>query len=263
MPRYPAPSRISYSFGPGPVSPTIKVLIWANVAAFVARWVARSFGTPVRGTDILTLTFGLNPQDALLRLHVWQPVTYLFLHDGLFHILFNMLALWMFGVELERLWGRKFFLKYYFVTGIGAGLVTILLAFFPLPFEVGASINHTLRASITIGASGAIYGLLLAYALYFPDRPLYMFPIPIPIAAKYFVMILGGMSFLFSISNEGGVANVAHLGGLAVGYAYLKFWRARPLAEIKYRYFRWKMNRVRRRFDVHKGGKKDWDPRVH
>ena len=115
------------------------------------------------------------------------------------------------------------------------------------------------------GASGAIYGLLLAYALYFPNRPLYFFPLPIPIAAKYFVMILGGMALLSSISEpHGGVAHVAHLGGLVCGYLYLKVWRARPLAEIKYRYFKWKMNRLRRKFDVHTGGRaKDRDRRVH
>jgi len=250
MPRYPSPSRISYSFGPGPVSPTIKALIWTNVAAFVVAW----FAPEVTGY------LGLRPEDVVTRFHVWQPVTYLFLHSGFFHILLNMLTLWMFGVELERLWGTRFFLKYYFLTGVGAAVTTIVLAFLPLP----GAINATLRYSLTVGASGAIYGLLLAYALYFPDRPLYMFPIPIPIAAKYFVMILGGIALLSSMSaSQGGVANVAHLGGLVFGYLHLRVWRARPLAEVKYRYFKWKMNRVRRRFDVHTGGKKDWDRKVH
>jgi membrane associated rhomboid family serine protease len=250
MPRYPRPSGISYSFGPGPASPTIKAIIWANVAMFVATWLL----------PVITRYLGLRPEDLVTRFYVWQPVTYLFLHSGVFHILFNMLALWMFGVELERLWGTKFFLKYYFLTGVGAAFTTVLLAFIPLPGEI----NATLRYALTVGASGAIYGLLLAYALYFPDRPLYMFPIPIPIAAKYFVMILGAIALLSSLSaSQGGVANVAHLGGLAFGYLYLKVWRTRPLAEVKYRYFKWKMNRMRRRFDVYSGGKKDWDRNVH
>lgn len=250
MRRYPSPSRVSYSFGPGPVSPTIKALIWANVVMFVAAWLAPR----------ITLYLGLRPEDVVMRFYVWQPATYLFLHAGFFHILFNMLTLWMFGVELERLWGTRFFLKYYFLTGVGAAATTILLAFLPLPGEI----NATLRYALTVGASGSIYGLLLAYALYFPDRPLFMFPIPIPITAKYFVMILGGIALLSSMSaSQGGVANVAHLGGLAFGYLYLKVWRARPLAEIKYRYFKWKMNRVRRKFDVYSGGKKDWDRNVH
>ncbi|RPJ80537.1 MAG: rhomboid family intramembrane serine protease, partial [Acidobacteria bacterium] len=252
------------SFGPGPVSPTIKALVWANVAMFVARWLAALAVDPIGGTDVLTYFLGLNPQDAVLGFHFWQPATYLFLHAGFFHILFNMLTLWMFGVELERLWGTRFFLKYYFVTGIGAGVATIFLAFLPLPGDMGASINQTLRTSITVGASGSIYGLLLAYALYFPDRPLYMFPIPIPIKAKYFVRILGGMALLSSMSGQqGGVANVAHLGGLVVGYFYLRMWRTRPMAEVKYRYFKWKMNRMRRKFDVYSGGKRDWDRNVH
>jgi membrane associated rhomboid family serine protease len=250
MPRYPSPTRISFSFGPGPVSPTIKALIWANVAMFVVVWFAPG----------INRYLGLRPDDVVTRFYVWQPLTYLFLHSGFFHILFNMLALWMFGVELERLWGTRFFLKYYFLTGVGAAVTTMLLAFVPLP----GGIDDTLRYSLTVGASGSIYGLLLAYALYFPDRPLYLFPIPIPITAKYFVMILGAIALLSSMSaNQGGVANIAHLGGLAFGYLYLRVWRARPLAELKYRYFKWKMNRVRRRFDVYSGGKKDWDRNVH
>ena len=172
------------------MSPTIKALIWANVAMFVVAWLIPG----------VTRYLGLRPEDVVTRFYVWQPVTYLFLHAGFFHILFNMLALWMFGVELERLWGTKFFLKYYFLTGVGAAVTTMLLAFVPLPGEI----NATLRYSLTVGASGAIYGLLLAYALYFPDRPLYMFPIPIPIAAKYFVMILGGIALLSSMSAHAG-----------------------------------------------------------
>jgi membrane associated rhomboid family serine protease len=248
MPRnsYPPP-RVSFQFGPGPVSTTIKGLIWANVAMFVVTWLVPS----------VTLYLGLMPDAVFSRFYLWQPFTYLFLHAGFFHIIFNMLALWMFGAELERLWGTQFFLKYYFVTGVGAAAATLLLSF--LPGDIGTS----LRYSLTVGASGAIYGLLLAYGLYFPDRPIYMWML-FPIPAKYFVMIMGGIALLSSLSaNQGGVANIAHLGGLVVGYLYLKTWRNRPLAEIKYRYFKWKMNRMRRKFDVYSGGKSDWDRRVH
>lgn len=250
MPRYPSPSRISYSFGPGPATRTIKALIWANVALFAVAWLMPS----------VTLYLGLRPDDVVTRLRVWQVVTYLFLHAGFFHIALNMLALWMFGVELERMWGTRFFVRYYFVTGIGAAVTTLLLAFVPLPGEA----NLVLRYSLTVGASGAIYGLLLAYALYYPNRPLYLFPIPIPIAAKYFVMILGGIALLSSMSaNQGGVANVAHLGGLVAGYLYLRVSRVHPVAEMKYRYTRWRMNRIRRKFDVYSGGKDNWDKHVH
>lgn len=242
-----SPGTLVYQFGPGPVTPVVKALIWINVAAFLVSWFVPG----------LVGYLGLQPEAVIARLYLWQPVTYMFLHAGFAHILFNMLALWMFGVELERLWGRVFFLKYYFVTGVGAALTTMALAL--VPGEVGA----TMRAAVTVGASGAIYGLLLAYALYFPDRPIYVFAV-FPIPARYFVIIMGAIAFVSSLGgNQGGVANGAHLGGLAFGYLYLKVWRSHPLAEIKYRYVKWRMNRLRRRFDVHTGGRNDWDRHVH
>ena len=258
MRRYPSsPYSASFSFGPGPVSPAIKALIYANIGMFVLAWLV----------DSVTWYLGLRPQSVFTQFYLWQPVTYLFLHAGFLHILFNMLALWMFGVELERLWGTRFFLKYDFVTGVGAAAIMMLLALpweYVFPLEGVRTFTASLRYPTTVGASGSIYGLLLAYALYFPDRPLLFFPIPIPIKAKYFVMILAGMALLLSVTaSQGGVANAAHLGGLVVGYLYLKFWRTRPMAEIKYRYFKWKMNRVRRKFDVYTGGRNDWDRKVH
>jgi membrane associated rhomboid family serine protease len=156
----------------------------------------------------------------------------------------------MFGTELERMWGRQFFLKYYFVTGIGAGVITVLMSF--LPFDFATRMYY----SVTIGASGAIYGLLLAYGLYFPDRPIYIYAI-FPIPAKYFVMIFGAIALLSSISeSDSGTAHMAHLGGLLVGYLYLKGGRIHPLAEMKYRYLKWKYERARRKFDVYSGGRK-------
>jgi membrane associated rhomboid family serine protease len=242
-----------YQFGPGPITPAVKLLIWTNVACFVVSWLLKA----VFRISVVT-SLGLRPE-ALFAWppSVWQPVTYMFLHAGIFHILFNMLALWMFGVELERLWGRTFFLKYYFITGIGAAVTTLLLALFPGGF------GDVMRYSVTVGASGAIYGLLLAYALYFPDRPIYMWAL-FPVPAKYFVMIMGAIAFMSSVGgDQGGVANTAHLGGLVFGYLYLKVWRTRPLAEIKYRYVKWRMNRLRSKFDVYTGGRKDWDRHVH
>src|SRR5215510_6171687 len=163
--RYPSSSTLAYSFGPGPLTPAIKAIVIANVVAFVVSLVLPA----------ITLTFGLRPADIVGRLHLWQPVTYMFLHSGIFHILFNMLALWMFGVELERMWGSRNFVKYYFICGVGAALTTMVLAFTPLPFA------DQLYNSLTIGASGAVYGILLAYALYFPNRPIMMYMIfPIP-----------------------------------------------------------------------------------
>jgi membrane associated rhomboid family serine protease len=248
MPRYSPPTRISYSFGPGPVSPAIKALIWANVVMFLLGLVAPQ----------VTLYLGLMPAAVLGRLFFWQPVTYMFLHEGVFHILFNMLALWMFGTELERAWGTRFFLRYYFVAGLGAAGTTILLSLVPLPFA------EALYYSLTVGASGAIYGLLLAYGLSYPNRPIYMYLV-FPIPAKFFVLIIGAIALLSSIGGGGsGVAHAAHLGGLVVGYLYLKMGRGNPLAILRYQLARMRMNRARKKFEVHAGGRwKNWDGKVH
>jgi membrane associated rhomboid family serine protease len=205
---------------------------------------------------------GLIPAAVVRNLWLWQLATYMFLHGGVLHILFNMLALWMFGTELEHLWGTRFFLKFYFVTGIGAGLLTTLFSLLPFGFA------QSLQQSVVIGASGAIYGLLLAYAMYFPDRPIYMYFV-FPIPAKIFVFIMGAIAFYSSMSDAGGgVANATHLGGLLIGYLYLKSarkgGRSDPLAELKYRYLKWKINRLRKKFDVYSGGRADdWDRHVH
>jgi membrane associated rhomboid family serine protease len=245
--RRPAPryAASSFSFGPGPLSSAMKALIGANVAVFFLQLFVPS----------ITDTFGLVPFLTIRRLWIWQVVTYMFLHGGLIHILFNMLALWMFGTELERTWGTRYFLKFYFVTGIGAGILTVLFSL--LPFDA----SEQLYRSNVIGASGAIYGLLLAYGMYFPDRPIYMYLL-FPIPAKYFVIIMGAIAFYASLSNAGGgVANATHLGGLLVAYLYLKSGRLTlsPFAEVKYRYVKWRIARMRRKFDVYSGGRE----RIH
>ncbi|MGH9373497.1 MAG: rhomboid family intramembrane serine protease [Vicinamibacterales bacterium] len=245
MSRYaPRPSAVSYSFGPGPITPAVKWLIIANVVMFVATIIYRP----------IIEYLGLIPQRVLEQQWIWQPVTYLFLHGGPVHILFNMLGIWMFGVELERLWGTRFFLKYYAITGIGAGLTVIAVGL--LPFEATALTYY----AVTIGASGALFGLLMAFAFYYPDRPILMFLL-FPIPAKYFVMIVGAMAFLSAPNSQ--VSESAHLGGLIFGYLYLRGGRGGLSAEIKYRYLKWKMNRLRRKFDVYSGGRSDWDRHVH
>ena len=247
--RYPAPSGIAYSFGPGGITPAVKILILANIAAFVITFFAG---------DLIISLLGLSPADVMGGLQIWQPVTYMFLHGGFGHILFNMLALWMFGVELERMWGTRLFLKYYFVCGIGAAATCIVLSLVPL-----AMFDHLWTAT-TIGASGAIYGILLAYGLYFPNRPIYIYFV-FPVPAKYFVMIMGGIALLMSLGGPGGgVAHSAHLGGLVVGYFYLKGTRVHLVSELQYRLLKWRINRMRRKFDVYSGGRADdVDRRVH
>ena len=245
----------SYSFGPGPLSQALKYLIGANVAVFVLQTAIGLFSAAT-GARMLWL-LGLSPTEVVGEFHIWQLATYMFLHGGLLHILFNMLALWMFGVELEQRWGTRNFLKFYFITGIGAAVLTVLVSFLPFEFAI------SLRNSIVVGASGAIYGLLLAYGLYFPNRPILLYFL-FPIQAKYFVMIMGAIAFYSSLTDAGGVANATHLGGLLVAYVYLKRGNMHPLAEFKYRYLKWKINRVRKKFDVYSGGRADdWDRRVH
>lgn len=251
MPRYPS-SNVTYAIGPGGISPAVKLLLITNVVLFFMNMIVG---------DAMTLRLGLSPQAVFEQMALWQPVTYMFLHStgGIGHILFNMLALWMFGTELERTWGTRFFTKYYFITGIGAAATTMALGWF----------SDSVYYSITVGASGAIYGLLVAYAIYFPHRTIYYIIFPIP--ARVFVIIAGAIAFLSSMGGPGGgVAHAAHLGGLVVGYLYLKGLRLRPLDELKYRYLRWKTGRARSRFDVYSGGrspddewKNDWKKHIH
>ncbi len=238
MSRSYAPTRSSISFGPGRLSLTLQLLIGANVALFLAQSLVPA----------ITALLGLQPAAVLERFMVWQLATYMFLHGGLVHLLFNMLALWMFGTELERIWGTRYFLRYYLSCGAGAALLTVLFSLLPI------AVATSLRGSIVIGASGAIYGLLLAYGLYFPDRPIYMYMV-FPIPAKYFVLIMGAIAFYSSLADNSGVANMTHLGGLVVGYLLLRGGRFRPLAELKYWYLRWNMHRMRKKFDVYQGGR--------
>jgi membrane associated rhomboid family serine protease len=136
----------------------------------------------------------------------------MFLHGGFFHILFNMFALWMFGCEIERVWGTKEFLRYYFITGVGAGFFTFFLSF-----------NSHIP---TIGASGAIFGILVAFAMMFPDRPIYLYFL-FPIKAKYLVIFFVVIEFLASFRHTSdGIGHFAHLGGIVIGYVYIKSdWR--------------------------------------
>lgn len=151
---------------------------------------------------------GLRPYYVWYRFQIWRLVTYMFLHGGLMHILFNFLALWMFGSDLEYSWGTPFFLKYFFITGIGAGVCTALAR----PTSIIP----------TIGVSGAVYGLLLAFALAYPERIIYY--IIFPIKAKYFAMLFGFIEFYSTISHSSdGIAHVAHLGGMLIGYLYLNY----------------------------------------
>ncbi len=242
------PRYASYSFGPGPMTPAVRALIALNVVGYLLPLVGPS----------LTLWLGLVPALVVERWWVWQPATYLFLHGGLFHLLFNMLALWMFGVDLERVWGTRFFVRFYFVAGIGAALTTLVISLLPFAFA------EALYASVTVGASGAIYGLLVAFAMMYPHRPIYLYML-FPIPARVFVLIIGAISFLSSVTEpRGGVAHATHLGGLVVGYLYLAGRRGGALSSLRSHWLRWRMARLRKRFEVHDGGRNNpGGPWVH
>jgi len=250
MPRNSSPYASSVSFSPGPISTALKILIAANVAVFILQ--------QPQLLPSLTTMFGLQPDLVIGEFRVWQLASYMFLHWGIFHILFNMLALWMFGAQMEQVWGTRFFLKFYFVAGVGSGIITVLFSL--LPFGFARALYH---ADI-IGASGAIYGLLMAYALYFPERPILLIVFWVP--AKWCVTILGAIALYSSLSDPGGVANATHLGGLLVCYLYLKKGTFHPILEARYRINKWRLNRIRTRkkFDVYSGGRADdWNRRVH
>jgi membrane associated rhomboid family serine protease len=193
---------MSYQSGFGMMTPGVKNLLLANIAVFIAQFLSPQLNY------VLVRYFGLVPFAVTHHLFIWQLVSYMFLHGGFGHIFFNMFALWMFGVELERTWGTKEFLKFYFLTGIAAGISTTI-------FSWGSTVP-------TIGASGAIYGILAAYALFFPDRYVYLYFL-FPIKMKYLALILGVLEFVSAYSHANtGIAHMAHLGGMVVGFFYLR-----------------------------------------
>ncbi|MCP4727783.1 MAG: rhomboid family intramembrane serine protease [bacterium] len=197
----------TYRFGfGGGLTSAVRKLIIINVIIFLVQMISPVF------YNYFVRYFGLVPYDLLHKAFIWQLGSYMFLHGGFFHILFNMFFLWMFGSEIEREWGTKEFYKYYFITGIGAGVFNVL-------FQPNSTIP-------IVGASGAIYGLLVAFGMMYPNRPiLFMFLFPIP--AKIFVIFMGVFAFFSAFNSQGdNIAHFAHLGGLVVGYLYLQFkWK--------------------------------------
>lgn len=215
----------------------IKWLVIVNVAVFLLQWFSQ-------GTALASV-FGylaLTPAQVVTRFYIWQLATYMFLHGGIWHILWNMLALWMFGSDVEQTWGTDRFLKFYFFCGIGAGICVVVLNYlFGNP-----------RVA-TLGSSGAIYGILLVCAMLWPDRVI-LFSFLIPIKMKYFVMIIGAIAFLNSFNVNSGVSDVAHLGGMAFGYLFLKMPRVKgfdPGAAIGQTYKNWKLARAKKKFQVY------------
>ena len=230
----------SYLSG-GRLPPGIKWLLIANTAVFLIEFfLGRRLFLPLE----------LVPVQVVKSFYIWQLVTYMFLHGGIWHILWNMLALWMFGVELEQTWGTDRFLRFYFLCGVGAGVFVVLMNYI-IPSPLGDPGSHT------FGASGAIYGVLAASAALWPDRVILAFFF-FPMKMKYFVAIIGAITFLNSWNPDSGVSDFAHLSGLLIGLLYVKWPRwsksgsgFHPLAGLQSGYLTWKRNRARRKFQVY------------
>ncbi|MCP4131381.1 MAG: rhomboid family intramembrane serine protease [bacterium] len=206
----------------GPLTPTVKKLLIINGVIFLIQTLAGLFPALIsQGT--IEHFFGLSHAGIFSEFKIWQVFTYMFIHGGFLHIGLNMLVLFMFGGELELLWGNKFFLKYYLYSGIGAGLFIILMNYVTFLSWPGNA------NSPTLGASGAIYGILLAYALYWPNREILLFPFFIPIKVKYVALVIGLIAFLGTMGScasvEGGVSHIGHLGGIISGYILLKLMK--------------------------------------
>lgn len=194
--------------------PAVKYLLLVNVIFYVLGLLLPQVERPYGAEPILNVLGGLyytgSPYFA-----PYQFVTYMFLHGGLSHLFFNMFALWMFGRVMEQVWGTKRFLIYYFVCGVGAGVVQ----------ELGQWVGVIPEYSMTIGASGAVYGILLAFGMTFPNERLFIIPIPFPIKAKYFVMLYAVIEIIEGFSARDGVAHFAHLGGMLFGLLLILYWR--------------------------------------
>ena len=229
------------------ITPAIKALIIANTAVFVLTAI---IGLNSRESlAAIYYYFGLVP-GSVLSGYVWQPFTYLFLHGGFWHLFFNMFGLWMFGMPLERDWGRRRFLRYYFLTGIGAGLFIVVVNWIGVAAGYGAGLRGDSMMMPTVGASGAIYGILLAFGLLYPNTPIFiMFVLPIP--ARLFVILFGAMTFMSALNQGGsGISHVAHLGGMVIGLFYLR-GPGGMLFGLRKVYANWQLNRARRKFRVY------------
>lgn len=181
--------------------PGVKNLVIANAALFVVGAIVG---------PAFNQHFGLVPQKVLSERWVWQPVTYMFVHAGFFHLFFNMFMLWMFGMAIEARWGTSEFLKFYFICGLSVALVKVLV--WP----------HS--TTPLVGASGALFGLLVAFAMLYPDAVVYLYFF-IPVKAAHMALLCGAMEFLLMLGQgNGGVDHFAHLTGLVVGYVYLRWW---------------------------------------
>src|SRR5437879_2909409 len=228
--------RISFDFY---ITSAVKYLLIANFCVFILQEFIHVYaGGP--SEHKFEMWFGLVPS-GWKALRIWQPFTYMFLHStqDVLHIVMNMLMLWMFGRELELVWGRNRFLRYYFLTGFGAGILNVIVRTVPTLWGKPA------YDIPTIGASGAIFGIMIACAILFPDRRVFLFPIPIALRLRTVVAIMAALTFLgtFGLGDDK-VSHLCHLGGMLIGYLYLR--RDSYLFRLRNEVSDWKYQRNRK-----------------
>ena len=217
-----------------------KNLLVVNVLAFLATFVLERSGIDL--TRLLGLHFFLASE-----FHIYQFITYMFLHGGFTHILFNMFALWMFGSVIERVWGPKKFLFYYICCGIGAGFTQELVQYITYEMQDIATYQYVNAGGVqmttdayinlwtTIGASGAVYGILLAFGMIFPNERLFIIPFPFPIKAKWLIVGYIAIELFSAMSGPGdGVAHMAHLGGMLFGFLLIRYWQKHPDSSTRF-----------------------------
>ncbi len=231
--------------------PAIKSIVIACGAVFVLQMMSQlAFGRP--GWNFWLVWFGLVPR-SVIHGFLWQPFTYLFLHGDFLHILFNLLYLCMFGADIERMWGSRRFYGYFFLCGIGAGVINVIVKIILDAHGLASAMQPT------IGASGAIYGVLLAAAVLMPHRRVWVFPLPVAISMRVLVIIMGAIEFFGTLGSGGdNVSHICHLGGMLVGYIYLRrgslLFRSRNLLSD------WKRRRLKRKFEVYMKDRRDEPP---
>ncbi len=217
---------VQFRFG-GPMTPMVKRLMIANGIIFLAQQI---IGLISPGS--IEYFFGLSHVGFIQEFKIWQIFTYMFFHGGWLHIIFNLLALWMFGGELEQIWGGNLFLKFYIYTGLGAGVFISVMNYYIF-------VNYN-ASPVTIGASGALYGILLAYGLTWPNREVLLYFI-IPVKIKYLVIVYGLIEFFGTLSSvsgkAGGISHIGHLGGLISGFIFI-IYKSKFSASNKQGFFR-------------------------
>lgn len=248
------------SMGFPPFTYAVKWLVIINCAVFLVMLLAS--GLSIVSFQDVFLTLGITPR---LVLHgwIWQLVTYSFIHAGLWHLLFNMLTLWMFGSQFEMDWGRKQFLEFYFFCVVGAALTSIVVGYGALAVYQGyqAPLVRSIAGLIitpTVGASGGVFGILLAYGIIYGNREILLWFV-LPVKAKYLVAAFIFIALVGALGEAGGVANFAHLGGAFFGWFYLKHVPRRGLGfatsegyfGIRNRYIKWRRRRAAKKFEVY------------